>query len=329
MNDASPDWGFFGPGTVCWEIVNDPSSIIGAFYAALIFELYPPCAILTDKVGSLYREPFRRARGTIDYTYVVVYGDTQTAYDAAAPVRRMHNAIKADWAMTGTTYRPADPENLLWLHMTSADGFVRANRAYAERPLTDAEVDRFWAEFVPFAELQGAPREMVPASASAAAAYFEEMRPKFALTAAGRRALDQVLYPQTGKRGGRLIARLVRAYAESAVALLEDGDRALIGVNSPRAAAPVVRATVRRALAVTRRVPALPSDALLSTPAGVAAIAHAREVERSWVAAGRPSYTPPRVDLNEARANNKPQRGRRASAGKALPSRHTAVASPK
>jgi uncharacterized protein (DUF2236 family) len=273
------------------------AAVIGSEYAALIFELYPPCAVLTDKVGSLYRDPIERARGTLDYSYVVVYGDTATAYRAAALVRRVHRAIKATCPTTGATLSPAEPTNALWLHMTAAEGWVRAYQAYGPEALTAGEVDRFWAEFVPFAELQGVPRDMVPASAAEAEAYFAEMYPKLALTPAGRRGLDQVLRPRVDGRTDLRLLVGTRVLAESAVALLDHEVRALVGVHTPRASGPAVRAAFRQVFGIMRRIPGALPDGMLARDSGANEIDRAARAKREWVSAGCPPVVIAEVDL--------------------------------
>lgn len=293
------DWGFFGPDSMPWRLLaDDPVVFVGATYATFIFELYPPCAVLTDKVGSLYRDPVGRARATADYVYAVVFGDSPTAYRVAEPVRRVHNLIEGTWPATGRTYRPADPENLVWLHMTWGEGLLRAHQAYGPKALGRDEIDRFWREFVPFAMLQGAPRELIPASAEQAEAYMQDMTAKFALTSAGRRAVRQVLAPQIPATG---VARtpaawLARAFGESAVALLDDDVRRLVPVSTPQRAAPAARAASRVLLGGLRRADRLLPPVPLAYEAGTTEYLRAMRARDAWVADGRPPAEVEQVD---------------------------------
>lgn len=296
------DWGFFGPDSMPWRLLDDVCIYVAATYATFIFELYPPCAVLTDKVGSLYRDPLGRGQRSADYMYGVVYGDSPTAYRLAAPVRRVHNKISGQWATTGATYRPADPENLVWLHMTWAEGMLRAHQAYGPAQLSRAEIDRFWREFVPFAMLQGAPRELIPAGVDEAEAYMAEMNAKFALTAAGHRAIRQVLAPQIPQvgRAKPVVAALSRVFSEAAVALLDDDVRILTGVTTPKWSGAAVRAAYKPVLAGMRRLDRFLPTVPLATEVGTNEFLRAMIARDAWIEAGRPPVELEQVDLGAA-----------------------------
>jgi uncharacterized protein (DUF2236 family) len=91
-----------------------------------------------------------------------------------AGVVRAHDRIEGR-TPCGQPYRANDVELLDWVQATASFGFVEAYRNFV-RPLTDVEVDRFYAESSASSELYGATG--APRSASELADLFAIMRPK-------------------------------------------------------------------------------------------------------------------------------------------------------
>jgi uncharacterized protein (DUF2236 family) len=75
----------------------------------------------------------------------------------------------------GRAYRANDEELLNWVQATASYGFLEAYRRFV-RPLTDAEVDAYYAEAAPGATLFGA--RHVPHNNAEMEALFAAMRPK-------------------------------------------------------------------------------------------------------------------------------------------------------
>lgn len=227
---GDPTTGYFGPDSVPWRLYQHPCVAAAAVYNAIVFELYPPCAVLSDQVDSLYMDPIGRARRTLGYVYSVLYGDVQTADRAAAFVRDLHDNI-APVQVNGRMHRVADPDNLLWLHMSQGDAILRAHAAYGEGVLTDGERDDFWRQFAPFAQLQGVPLDMIPTSSAEADVYFARIWPQLELTDAGRRAFEQVMNPQGLSWEWASIKVPLGLVVRSGVALLPRDLKQMIGVG--------------------------------------------------------------------------------------------------
>ncbi|BAX96199.1 hypothetical protein MSTE_00864 [Mycobacteroides stephanolepidis] len=241
---GDPEHGYFGPDSVPWRLFSHPCVVAGAVYNAVIFELYPPCATLSDQVDSLYVDPIGRARRTLGYVYSVIFGATATADRAAKYVRAMHDSIsplrdgdKLHWV--------SDPENLLWLHMTNGDGALRAHAAYGEGELSSVEQDDFWRQLAPFAQLQGVPPELIPMSAAEAEAYFARMWPQLKLTDAGQRAFSQVMNPQGLSAQWKPVKLPLALVVRSGVALLPNDVLHMIGLDSRSPALTVARRVAR------------------------------------------------------------------------------------
>jgi uncharacterized protein (DUF2236 family) len=118
---------------------------------------------------------------TAEYVGTVVYGTTDEARRAGARVRGIHARMRATDPDTGEEFRIDEPELLLWVHVTEVESFVTTARR-SGLALTDAEVDRYFAEQVRAAELIGLDPAGVPASMAAVEEYYSRMRPSLALT---------------------------------------------------------------------------------------------------------------------------------------------------
>lgn len=276
-NDATD---LFGPDSIPWRLIDHTALVPAAIYNAMIFELYPPCAYLSDNVGSLYDDPIGRALRTVAYIYTVIYGSRDQAVAVAEHVRRMHETMFTTWAVTGKQYCAADPDNLLWLHMTFVRGLLIAHERYGLGTLEPDEADRCWAEFVPFATLQGVPEDLVPSTAAEADEYFARMWPLLSLVGPGRRAITQSLAPSIKGVYGPALSAALRPIMWMGATLLEDDLKDLIGFRlNPVKRLAVTPAVVRQLARINVTVP-LARIAHRSAPALVRA-ARRREAATS------------------------------------------------
>jgi uncharacterized protein (DUF2236 family) len=117
--------------------------------------------------------PRQRLQRTGLAAMVTVYGARSVAEQMIAGVTRMHARVQGR-SPEGVPYSASDPELLTWVHATAAFGFVTAYSRYV-RPLSPAELDRFYAEGEAAAALYGA--DAPPLSAEALDALFERTRP--------------------------------------------------------------------------------------------------------------------------------------------------------
>jgi uncharacterized protein (DUF2236 family) len=109
-------------------------------------------------------------------------------------VRGIHRKLRGVEETTGREYRVDDPDLLLWVHCCEVDSLLTVARRGGV-PLSDDDADRYVAEQVTAAELIGIERSDVPSSVADLAAYFEEIRPTLAVTAAARDAYRLILVP--------------------------------------------------------------------------------------------------------------------------------------
>jgi uncharacterized protein (DUF2236 family) len=118
-------------------------------------------------------DPVTRLQRTGLAAMVTVYGARSTAESMIARVGRVHGRVTGTTS-AGKTYRADDVELLNWVQATASFGFVEAYRHFVH-PLSDADVDRFYAEAGPAARCYGALQ--APACDAERARLFETMRP--------------------------------------------------------------------------------------------------------------------------------------------------------
>lgn len=113
--------------------------------------------------------PFTRLARTAKIQETVFLGTRDEADRALAAVHRLHERIKGELPeaagghAAGAAYSAFDPELMLWTLAVIADS-GRAMYETMARPLSAAEREALWQDYVRFGELFGLPRDAVPAT---------------------------------------------------------------------------------------------------------------------------------------------------------------------
>jgi uncharacterized protein (DUF2236 family) len=197
------DEGMFGPASVTWRVGREGVLLLGGG-RALILQVSHPLVAAGVAEHSNYREdPWGRLYRTLDLTTRAVFGDTRTAGDAAARLRRVHRRVHgltrepAGRFPAGTPYAASNPELLMWVHATLVDTALLFYDRYVRR-LTIAERRRYYEEQKALAEAFGVPRERQPADYAEFNEYFAGMLESdaIAVTDALRDVVDAVLRPR-------------------------------------------------------------------------------------------------------------------------------------
>jgi uncharacterized protein (DUF2236 family) len=163
------------PESVSWQVFRNPLTMFVGGIAAVLLELGEPRVRSGVWSHSSFRaDPARRLRRTGLAAMVTVYGARSRFEALAARVRGMHGRV-AGTTRAGEAYRADDPDLLRWVHGTAAFAFLEAYRTYV-RPVGEADRDRYYAEGGAGSRLYGVID--APASAAAAAALFDAMRPR-------------------------------------------------------------------------------------------------------------------------------------------------------
>ena len=111
--------------------------------------------------------PFERLARTAKIQETVFLGTREEADKALAAVHRLHERIKGELPeaagahSAGAPYSAFDPELMLWTLAVIADS-GREMYETMVRPLSEAEREELWQDYVRFGELFGLPRSEVP-----------------------------------------------------------------------------------------------------------------------------------------------------------------------
>ena len=157
-----PDDGWFGPESTVWLVQADWSLLIGGVESLLVQTLHPPTMAGVADHSEYESDPFGRLHRTAMFVGTTTFGSSADAQLAVDRVRAIHERIEGT-TPDGAPYRANDPHNLLWVHATEVDGFLRAFRRYGSVDITDAEADRYVAEMAVVGEALGieeAPRSV-------------------------------------------------------------------------------------------------------------------------------------------------------------------------
>jgi uncharacterized protein (DUF2236 family) len=174
------DPGLFGPGSVCWRVHADFTSMLVGGVAALMLQMLHPLAL----AGVLDHSDFRRdilgrLRRTATFVAGTTYASRQDAELLIARVRRVHRAVVGT-APDGRPYAADDPALLTWIHVAEVHCFLQGYLRYVDGGLSLADQDRYYDETALVAEQLGA--RDIPRSRASVAAYLEAMRPELAVS---------------------------------------------------------------------------------------------------------------------------------------------------
>jgi uncharacterized protein (DUF2236 family) len=209
---------YFPPGRSMARRVHGERAV-GLLYgqrALLIGALEPLTYTGTMLSTAAGDRPFQRLARTAKIQETILLGTREEADKALAVVDRLHQRVKgtlpeaAGTHPAGTAYSAFDPELMLWTLAVIADS-GRAMYEAMVRPLTDAEREDLWQDYVRFGELFGLPSSDVPGSYREFSAWWEERMssPDLQATEHGLEMAPLVAFeqPVPGAARGNLVAQ--------------------------------------------------------------------------------------------------------------------------
>ena len=186
------DPGLFGPESVAWRVLADPSMLLAGMRGLLIQALHPLAMAGVDQHSDYRADPWGRLQRTIEYVVTTTFGDTAAAEQMGARVRAVHERVVGTDPHTGRPYRAGDPDLLAWVHNVEVHSFVAAYRRYGGW-LADGDADRFVAEMTRVAPLVELPADAVPSTLGELRAVLREA--PLELTPAARQGARTILSP--------------------------------------------------------------------------------------------------------------------------------------
>ncbi|MFF8321048.1 oxygenase MpaB family protein [Streptomyces bobili] len=194
--DGTPDYGIFGPGSVVWEVLLHPATVVflNAAQAAVQTKAYKPI-----NAGLRDRDPLtRKARqGTLDMMDVfdrlsrnmgmhapMWLGDSKTAKLMAKHLHNIHKKVAGDVIDTGRPelggYAASEPRDAMWAALTEMHPMLRTYEAFAFRDgrlphrLSPEQRDQFIAETAAYLRLVGADEEEIPTNMEELGTLYEK-----------------------------------------------------------------------------------------------------------------------------------------------------------
>jgi uncharacterized protein (DUF2236 family) len=243
--DQPADDGFFGPASVTWRANADLSGPVAGLRALLLQALHPLAMAGVDQHSDWREDPVGRLAATSGYLATVSFGEKAAAEKAAARVRRIHEHVKGTDTITGRPYAASDPALLLWVHAALVDSALVAKELFGT-PLSPGDADAYVAEMAVAAELVGVPRDLIPDTAAALAAYLESVRPELACTPAASESMAFLLDPPGLDED---LAEIWQDIRDGAVAALPDWAAQLYGYQR-EPLTPARQTEIRQALGV-------------------------------------------------------------------------------
>jgi uncharacterized protein (DUF2236 family) len=188
------DYGFFGPDSVTWKVWSYPTSYILGFARSVTIEhLDPNLAAAVIQSGGVKYRPHTRYGRTLRYFGMVMFGATEPTAKAADVLVKVHSKAIGHDPVTGGEYDANQPSSQLWIHMTAWHSILYCYEKFGPGRLSQAEEEQFWAECARAAELQTIDPETVPRTRAAVIEYFEEWRPRLAVSEGAQDMVDFIL----------------------------------------------------------------------------------------------------------------------------------------
>ncbi|MFD7921970.1 oxygenase MpaB family protein [Streptomyces sp. NPDC059740] len=247
------DAGWFGPGSVTWQLHSDPVMWIAGVRALYLQALHPGAVQGVLQNSDFRRDAWGRLLRTARFVAALTYGRTEDAEEAAARVRRVHRHLSFTDPVDGRRRGVDEPELLLWVHCAEVDSYLAVVRR-SGLPLNDAQADAYVREQRASAALVGLDPTLVPGDTASLDAYLQGALPGLSVAAGAREVEAFLRRPPVPLPLLPLRATLWRHLSGLAYDTLPPFARDLYGRPSPPPE--VVTRRLRRTGAALRALPA-------------------------------------------------------------------------
>ena len=236
--DGIPPWlpvvaegdepGFFLPTDAPWVVHADFSTLVGGVRALLMQALHPGSLTGVAQHSRYEEDPLGRLSGTIRWLTVTTFGSLTAVNNEAARVNRMHDRVTGEYQQSSgelRSYRAADKDLLLWVHIAFMDSFLRAHQNYSKKPIpggADSYV-RLWSKSVGPLGL-----DKVPMSEAELLATLDDFYPQLVVSEKTKEVINWIRkapLPPLAKPVYKLLFY-------SALASIPERYRALIGIRT-------------------------------------------------------------------------------------------------
>jgi uncharacterized protein (DUF2236 family) len=138
---------------ITWDRGADIRTFAAAGTALLLQVAHPTVGAGVHDFSTFASDPWGRLWRTLDFTTVLIFGGPEAAAEMGARIRSFHKVIKGT-KPDGSPYHALEPEAYTWVHLTLAEGIMRAHERFG-RPFTRAQQEQLWAEWRPLGRFLG------------------------------------------------------------------------------------------------------------------------------------------------------------------------------
>ncbi len=192
MRLPAHDDGWFGPDSVAWTIHTDWGTLIGGIESLLMQTLHPPTMAGVADHSDYKSDPFGRLNRTAQFIGTTIFGTAAEAQQIVDVVRSIHDRVEGH-TPAGQPYRANDSANLLWVHATEVDGFLRGVQRYGSSTITPAMADQYVAEMARVGEALGIDR--APRTVAELHATLDGYRPELHFGSQARETVRWLAFP--------------------------------------------------------------------------------------------------------------------------------------
>jgi uncharacterized protein (DUF2236 family) len=170
---GDPRNGFFGPGSVTWQVNRESAVFLAAGRAALLQLAHPWVAAALAQHSKLMHDAAGRFHSTFRVIYTMLFGNRAQAVAASQQLYQRHTGIRGQLSQ-GQHYEANEVSALLWVYATLVESAILAYE-FVLPPLVPAEREQYYAESKRMAALFAIPEEALPQDWVAFEEYTAEM----------------------------------------------------------------------------------------------------------------------------------------------------------
>jgi len=160
--DGVPPWlqviaegetgGLYLPSDEPWKVHRDFGTLVGGIRALLMQALHPGSLAGVSQHSRYETDALGRLSGTIRWLTVTTFASNAAVENEASRVNRLHKRVSGTYEVDAKplSYRAADQDLLLWVHLAFTDSFLAAHNQFTNNPVDpDAYVSRWGRSVAP------------------------------------------------------------------------------------------------------------------------------------------------------------------------------------
>jgi uncharacterized protein (DUF2236 family) len=177
---SEPRGGFFGPGSITWQVNRESAVFLGAGRAALLQLAHPWVAVALAQHSNLLHDAVGRFHSTFRVIYTMLFGTRAQAIEASKQLYQRHTGIRGELPHAAGAYPQSEHYEanevaaLRWVYATLVESAILAYE-FVLPPLSPSEREQYYAESKRMAALFGIPAGALPQDWAAFARYTAEM----------------------------------------------------------------------------------------------------------------------------------------------------------